>query len=76
MTLSRALLDDCCDHMLAIERSRIVVTQGNFSAWWREIQARNTREQTANQRLKKEIGRLQAARTATPTPSGLIRANF
>lgn len=57
----RALLDDCCDHMLAIERRRIAVTQGNFSAWWREIQARDAREQAANQRLKKEIGRLQAA---------------
>lgn len=61
----RALLDDCCDHMMAIERSQITVTQGGFSAWWREVQARDAREQAENQRLKKEIGRLQTASRRT-----------
>ena len=57
----RALLDACCDHMLAIERSGLRVRQGNFSAWWREVQARDAREAAENERLGREIGRLQAA---------------
>ena len=57
----RALLDACCDHMLAIERSGLSVRQGNFSTWWQEVQDRDAREAAENERLGREIGRLQAA---------------
>lgn len=57
----RALLDACCDHMLAIERTGLRVRQGNFSAWWQEVQDRDAREAAENERLGREIGRLQAA---------------
>ena len=30
----RWLLDSCIDHVLVLERSRIVVEKGNFSSWW------------------------------------------
>lgn len=61
----RALLDDCCDHMLAIERSGLTLRQGNFSSWWQEVQDRDAREAAENERLGREIDRLQAARQRT-----------
>ena len=57
----RALLDACCDHMLVIERTGLRVRQGNFSTWWREVQDRDAREAAENERLGREIHRLQAA---------------
>lgn len=57
----RALLDACCDHMLAIERTGLRLRQGNFSSWWQEVQDRDAREAAENERLGREIDRLQAA---------------
>lgn len=73
----RALLDACCDHMLAIERTGLRVQQGNFSDWWRETQARDARETAENQRLNDEIDRLRdaARRSANWSQKG-ERAKF
>ena len=62
----RTLLDECVDHVLAINRSDIQVQQGNFSAWLENKRRQDEFELAENARLNQEIGRLnQAARQAS-----------
>ena len=61
----RALLDGCVDHILAINRADIVVRQGNFSAWWQDKQQQDALELRQNEKLKKDINRLEAASRRT-----------
>ena len=55
----RAFLDGCVDHILSINKADITVTKGNFSTWWENKQRQNAFEQAENEKLKKEIGRLE-----------------
>lgn len=57
----RDFLDQCVDHVLVINKSNIEVFQGNFSTWWENRQRRDAFELAENEKLKKEIGRLQEA---------------
>lgn len=57
----RAFLDGCIDHVLALNRSNIEVSAGNFSAWWENKKRRDAFELAENERLKKEIKRLSGA---------------
>lgn len=62
----RAFLDGCVDHILSINRADIEVQKGNFSSWWRNRQLQDESERAENERLKKDIGRMQeAARRAS-----------
>ena len=55
----RAFLDGCVDHILSINRADIQVTRGNFSTWYENKQLRDAFEQAENEKLKKEISRLE-----------------
>lgn len=55
----RAFLDGCIDHVLAINRQNIEVQQGNFSAWLQGKAQRDARETAENEKLSKDIKRLQ-----------------
>ena len=55
----RAFLDGCVDHILSINKSDIQVCKGNFSTWWENKQRRDAFEQAENEKLKKEISRLE-----------------
>lgn len=55
----RAFLDGCVDHILSINKTDIMVQQGNFSTWWENKQRQDTFEQQQNEKLKKEVKRLQ-----------------
>lgn len=55
----RAFLDGCVDHILSINRSDIEVQRGNFSTWWENKQRRDAFELAENEKLKKEIQRLE-----------------
>lgn len=57
----RAFLDQCIDHMLVINKNNIEVCQGNFSTWWNDKQRRDAYELAENERLKKDIRRLEAS---------------
>lgn len=57
----RTFLDSCVDHVLVLNRQSIEVRQGNFSAWWVDKQNRDTFERAENDRLQREIGRMQTA---------------
>ena len=55
----RVLLDTCVDHMLSIERTGLSLMQGNYSVWQRERDRRDAGELAENDRLTREIHRLQ-----------------
>ena len=57
----RALLDECVDHVLSINRTDIEIQKGNFSSWWENKERRDHFEAAQNERLKKDISRLGAA---------------
>jgi len=55
----RAFLDGCVDHILSINKANIEVQRGNFSSWWDNKQRQDAFEQAENEKLKKEISRLE-----------------
>ena len=55
----RAFLDGCVDHILSINKSDIQITKGNFTTWWENKQRQDAFEQAENEKLKKEIVRLE-----------------
>ncbi|MDR0705140.1 MAG: ABC-F type ribosomal protection protein [Planctomycetaceae bacterium] len=54
-----ALLDKSVDHILSINRNSVELTQGNFSTWQCNQDYREQFEQAENNKLKKDIRRLQ-----------------
>ena len=55
----RAFLDTCTDHILSINKNNIEIEQGNFSSWMENKSRRDAFEVSENDRLKKEIHKLQ-----------------
>lgn len=55
----RAFLDGCVDHILSINKTNIEVQRGNFSSWWENKCRQDAFEQAENEKLKKEISRLE-----------------
>ncbi len=62
----RAFLDSCIDHVLSINRTNIEIQKGNYSSWWQNKEDQDNMELAQNEKLKKEIDRLNesARRTA------------
>ena len=61
----RTFLDNCVDHILAINRSNIEIQQGNFSSWYENKTRQDNYELAKNERLKKDIDRLEASARQT-----------
>lgn len=57
----RRFLDGCVDHILSLNRAEIQVQSGNFSSWMMNFERRQEFEQAQNERLKKDIKRLNHA---------------
>ena len=55
----RRFLDGCVDHILSINRADIEVQSGNFSSWMENFERRQESELLQNERLKRDISRLQ-----------------
>lgn len=55
----RCFLDACTDHTLAINRTDIELQSGSYTQWRQNFEARQQSEQAQNERLKKDIARLQ-----------------
>lgn len=55
----RAFLDGCVDHILSINKTNIEIQRGNFSSWLENKERQDNFELAENQKLKKEIQRLQ-----------------
>jgi len=62
----RAFLDECVDHVLSINKNNIEIIGGNFSAWWEQKRRQDAHELAENEKLGREIKRLEsAARTSS-----------
>ena len=55
----RAFLDWCVDHILSINKANIEVCRGNFSTWYENKQRQDAFELSENEKLKREIRRLE-----------------
>lgn len=70
----RAFLDGCTDHILSLNKSTIDVQTGNFSSWLKNFEERQEYETAQNDRLRKEIRRLNEAARRTVTWSDRVEA--
>ena len=61
----RAFLDECIDHVLSINKTNIEIQSGNFSSWWNNKRMEDEYEIAENERLKKDISRLEVAARRT-----------
>ena len=57
----RAFLDRCIDHILSINKTDIEVQKGNFSSWWHNKELQDGFETAENEKLKKDIKRLEGS---------------
>lgn len=57
----RNFLDECVDHVLVLNRNTITVEKGNFSSWWENKKRQDQYEIATNDKLKREIGKLEEA---------------
>ena len=57
----RWFLDACTDHTLSINKNNIEVVAGNFSVWLEQKRRQDEFELAQNEKLAKEIGRLEDA---------------
>ncbi len=55
----RTFLDKTVDHILSINKANIEVTKGNFSTWYENKQLQDNFEILENEKLKKEVKRLE-----------------
>lgn len=55
----RELLDNCCDHIISINKTNIEIQAGNFSSWWNNKIMQDNFELAQNEKLKSEIKRLE-----------------
>ncbi|MEA4895536.1 MAG: ABC-F type ribosomal protection protein [Oscillospiraceae bacterium] len=57
----RTFLDNCVDHIMSINKTDIEIQRGSFSSWQRNRELRDGFEAAENERLKKDVKRLDAA---------------
>lgn len=57
----RDMLDEVVDHILSINRSSIEIQKGNYSTWQRNKDCRDGFERDENEKLGKEINKMQIA---------------
>ncbi len=70
----RAFLDGCVDHILSINKRDLQVRQGNFSSWWRDKEQQDAWERAENEKLKRDISRLDEAAKRTAAWSARVEA--
>ena len=57
----RNFLDNCIDHILSTNKTNIEVQKGNFSSWHENKQRQDNFEIAKNEKLKKDIERLESS---------------
>lgn len=55
----RAFVDEVVDHVLAIEKSKLILYNGNFSIYEEQKKRKDLYEEEQNKKLKSEISRIQ-----------------
>ena len=57
----RDFLDKVVDHIISINNSNIEIQKGNFSSWKENLDRQNNFELTQNEKIQKDINRLEIA---------------
>ena len=71
----RRFLDGCVDHILSLNRASIEVQSGNFSSWMTNFERQQEFELGQNERLQKDIVRLQQAAKRSAVWSDRVEAS-
>ena len=71
----RNFIDGCVDHILSINRANIEVQSGNYSSWKLNFDRQQEHEQTTNERLQKDIRRLQQSSKRSASWSNQVEAS-
>lgn len=71
----RYFLDGCVDHILSFNRANIEVQSGNFSTWMDNFNRQQEFELTQNERLQKDMKRLQQAARRSAIWSDRVEAS-
>ena len=71
----RNFLDVCVDHILSINRANIEIQQGNFSTWWKNKIKQDIFETKENEKLRKDISRLEKSARQSANWAGEIEAS-
>lgn len=71
----RAILDDCADHILSVNKTNIEIIKGNFSTWLMQKNRRDNFEMGQNERLSKDIAHLKKAAARTAQWAGRVEAS-
>lgn len=61
----RFFLDECCDHILSINKNNIEILQGNYTTWVEQKKRQDTFEIAQNQKLEQDIDRLKKSARQT-----------
>lgn len=61
----RKFLDACVDHVLSINKANIEIQQGNFSTWWENKERQDSFELDQDEKLRRDISRLERAARQT-----------
>ena len=68
----RQLLNACTDHTLSLNRNSMDIQKGNYVSWYENKQRQNQFEATENEKLRKDIKRLEAAAKQTAEWAGKV----
>lgn len=71
----RTFLDGCVDHIMSINKTNIEIQKGNFSSWWRNKELQDGFELAENERLKKDIKRLESAAKRSASWSDMVESS-
>lgn len=71
----RRFLDGCVDHILALNRADIQVQSGNYSSWRENFDRAQQFEEAKNDRLQKDVRRLQQAAQRASVWSDRVEAS-
>ena len=71
----RRFLDGCVDHILALNRADIQVQAGNYSSWKENFDRAQQFEEAKDERLRKDVRRLQKAARRTSVWSDRVESS-
>lgn len=71
----RCFLDGCVDHILALNRANIEVQSGNYSSWMENFERQQAFELAQNERLKRDVKRLEQAARRSAAWSDRVEAS-
>lgn len=59
----RIFIDEVCDHIMSIDKSKIEIIQGNYSSYQFQKDRQDSTEKAQNSKLQKEVSRLKETAT-------------